>query len=267
MPKWIDWSRWDHLLGAEMDVEIAKKIGCCPSSISYRRAKLEIPNGARWRRVDWSKWDHLLGVESDPKIAKKAGCIQSSVWYRRKKLGIGKSNVRAIDWTQWDRLLGKETDCEVAKRIGCSQSTVTVRRQKLGIKPNKKARIDWSRWDYLLGTKTDKEVAKSIGCEREAVTSRRYKLGIPRSQMKGWKKLSCPVEVTTTTPIEIPPEMRAALKSLDPRTRDILMRRFGIGRNRETLKRIGKGYGLTRERIRQLEEMGLQRLQFLLRRI
>ena len=85
--------------------------------------------------------------------------------------------------------------------------------------------------------------------------------------MKGWNKVSCSVEVVATTPIENTPEMRKALEGLNPRTRDILMRRFGIERNRETLKKIGEGYGLTRERIRQLEEMGLQQLKFLLRRI
>lgn len=46
----------------------------------------------------------------------------------------------------------------------------------------------------------------------------------------------------------------AALQSLDARSRDIIVRRFGIGKEeKETLESIGKEYGITRERVRQIE--------------
>lgn len=46
----------------------------------------------------------------------------------------------------------------------------------------------------------------------------------------------------------------AALQALDARSRDIIIRRFGIGKEeKETLESIGKEYGITRERVRQIE--------------
>lgn len=52
------------------------------------------------------------------------------------------------------------------------------------------------------------------------------------------------------------------VKSLSDRNRDIVLRRFGLksGR-RETLESIGQGYGITRERVRQIEEYSLKNLR------
>lgn len=51
------------------------------------------------------------------------------------------------------------------------------------------------------------------------------------------------------------------LKEVPQRTQDVLNRRFGIGEERETLESIGKEYNLTRERIRQIENKGLDTIQ------
>lgn len=52
------------------------------------------------------------------------------------------------------------------------------------------------------------------------------------------------------------------LSILPERTRDILSRRFGIGEFQpETLESIGISYGITRERVRQIEQVGLQNLK------
>ncbi len=51
------------------------------------------------------------------------------------------------------------------------------------------------------------------------------------------------------------------LKGLTPRNRDILSRRFGLkSGKKETLESIGKSYGITRERVRQIEESTLAQL-------
>lgn len=51
------------------------------------------------------------------------------------------------------------------------------------------------------------------------------------------------------------------LDSLEPRTRDVLYRRFGLnGLEEETLEEISHRYGLTRERIRQIEARALAHL-------
>ncbi len=49
------------------------------------------------------------------------------------------------------------------------------------------------------------------------------------------------------------------ISSLQERTRDIVSRRFGIFQEeRETLESIGEGYGITRERVRQIEKEGVR---------
>jgi len=52
------------------------------------------------------------------------------------------------------------------------------------------------------------------------------------------------------------------LKSLNPRTQDIVSRRFGLKTgNVETLESIGKKYKITRERVRQIEEVALREVR------
>src|SRR3989338_4586669 len=51
------------------------------------------------------------------------------------------------------------------------------------------------------------------------------------------------------------------VKNLSVRNRDIVSRRFGLKTGKkETLESIGKGYGITRERVRQIEEFSLAQL-------
>ena len=54
----------------------------------------------------------------------------------------------------------------------------------------------------------------------------------------------------------------SAINELTERERDILILRYGLNKNGPmTLDEIGKGYGLTRERIRQIEEKTLSKLR------
>lgn len=54
----------------------------------------------------------------------------------------------------------------------------------------------------------------------------------------------------------------ALLNNLSPRSRDIMVRRFGINSGeKETLESIGQDYGITRERVRQVEEDALKNLK------
>ncbi|MDP3697586.1 MAG: sigma factor-like helix-turn-helix DNA-binding protein [Candidatus Taylorbacteria bacterium] len=51
------------------------------------------------------------------------------------------------------------------------------------------------------------------------------------------------------------------VKNLSTRNRDIISRRFGLKTGKkETLESIGKSYGITRERVRQIEEFSLKQL-------
>src|SRR5207247_9332456 len=52
---------------------------------------------------------------------------------------------------------------------------------------------------------------------------------------------------------------RKLLEGLSPREAQVLRMRFGIEeRTEHTLEQVGKAYGLTRERIRQIEEKALR---------
>ena len=62
-------------------------------------------------------------------------------------------------------------------------------------------------------------------------------------------------------------DMEAVLCSLDVRQADVLRLYFGFGgREKLTLEEIGRRYGLTRERIRQIENQALRRLRHPVRR-
>ena len=53
-------------------------------------------------------------------------------------------------------------------------------------------------------------------------------------------------------------QVQRLLAGLDPRTAEIVRRRFGIDRDESTLEEIGQIYGVTRERIRQIEARALR---------
>ena len=53
-------------------------------------------------------------------------------------------------------------------------------------------------------------------------------------------------------------QVEALLAGLEPRAAEIIRRRFGIDRDEQTLEEIGQIYGLTRERIRQIEATALR---------
>ena len=56
---------------------------------------------------------------------------------------------------------------------------------------------------------------------------------------------------------------KALLETLPERARDVLEKRYGLGKDGETftLEAIGQSYGITRERVRQIENYGIQSIQ------
>ncbi len=55
--------------------------------------------------------------------------------------------------------------------------------------------------------------------------------------------------------------VRAWLSTLEDNERDILSLRYGLGGDPETLEKIGRRFGVTRERIRQIETRALRKLR------
>ncbi len=51
------------------------------------------------------------------------------------------------------------------------------------------------------------------------------------------------------------------LKDLPDKHQEVISRRFGLKSEKETLESIGEDFGVTRERVRQIEEDGLKRLE------
>jgi RNA polymerase primary sigma factor len=74
------------------------------------------------------------------------------------------------------------------------------------------------------------------------------------------KERATPAEAALTTLLRT--ELENALDTLSPRERRVLLLRFGLidGRGR-TLEEVGKRFGLTRERIRQIEAKALSKLR------
>jgi RNA polymerase primary sigma factor len=57
-------------------------------------------------------------------------------------------------------------------------------------------------------------------------------------------------------------ELEAALSALDPRMRQVIERRYGLdGQASQTLEELGATFGITRERVRQLESKALRELR------
>jgi len=56
--------------------------------------------------------------------------------------------------------------------------------------------------------------------------------------------------------------VRDLLNQLPAKQREVIERRFGLkGGERETLESIGKSYGICRERVRQIEKVGLVKMK------
>lgn len=74
------------------------------------------------------------------------------------------------------------------------------------------------------------------------------------------KETVSPLEMTIQTTLT--QEIRKVLASLSPREAKILRMRFGIDETREyTLEELGRQFGISRERIRQIENIALRKLK------
>ena len=114
------------------------------------------------------------------------------------------------------------------------------------------------------GTVSDKDLAVDMEWTTEEVSQFR---AIPREAeypeiIDDWDKILPEQEdVNAFDQAETESIITDALAALPEREADIIRMRFGIGRDADmTLEEIGQIYGVTRERIRQIEAKGLDRL-------
>ena len=74
------------------------------------------------------------------------------------------------------------------------------------------------------------------------------------------KNIPDPVEVASA--LLLKEQLEDVLNTLTPREKDVLRLRYGLEDGRErTLEEIGKSFGVTRERIRQIETKALRKLR------
>ena len=69
----------------------------------------------------------------------------------------------------------------------------------------------------------------------------------------------------TTAPFDISHIFHTILESLAEKERSVISRRIGLTGNRETLQEIGDTYGITRERVRQIEDVGIKKIGRIMR--
>ena len=69
--------------------------------------------------------------------------------------------------------------------------------------------------------------------------------------------------MSTTISFKPKQTTKRLLSVLPDRAREIIIKRYGLGKNTEkmTLDAIGKLYGITRERVRQIKEKAIRRLR------
>jgi RNA polymerase primary sigma factor len=127
---------------------------------------------------------------------------------------------------------------------------------------------------------TDEEIAEELGISRRRVTQYRAAAVTPTSLDASLgdedsNRISDVVEdERADTPYEQLEEktntnlVRAMLGKLDDREATILQLRFNLnGEREETLEEIGKRFGVTRERIRQIQEMALTKLRKMIEKL
>jgi RNA polymerase primary sigma factor len=89
---------------------------------------------------------------------------------------------------------------------------------------------------------------------------------LPLAQPSGYPLLASPVEATLQQ--DRSARLQQLLEVLTPRERRIIMLRFGLGGEGEhTLEQIGKQFDLSRERIRQIEQVAMEKLRGSSRRL
>ncbi len=144
----------------------------------------------------------------------------------------------------------------------------------LGEKLAKMRRVSLQMSDELGREPTDEELGEEIGIASEKV-ARLKSVGIRPASLDAPIAESDSTEFSEVigddeaqTPFELLRdknllgEVEGLLEVLDPREKKIISQRFGLdGGKPKTLEDVGKDFGITRERIRQLQNIALAKLR------
>src|SRR5712664_97255 len=144
----------------------------------------------------------------------------------------------------------------------------------LGEKLAKMRRVSLQMSDELGRPPTDEELGEEIGIASEKVARlksvgiRPASLDAPIAENDSTEFAEVIGDDGAQTPFELLRdknllgEVEGLLEVLDPRERKIISQRFGLdGGKAKTLEDVGKDFGITRERIRQLQNIALAKLR------
>jgi RNA polymerase primary sigma factor len=139
------------------------------------------------------------------------------------------AKVRRVSLQMSEELGREPTDEELGEEVGIASEKV-ARLKSVGIRP--------ASLDALIGDDDSAEFGETIGDE-DAQT---------------------PFELLRDKNLRN--EMGGLLEVLDHREKKIIFQRFGLDRGKpKTLEDVGKNFGVTRERIRQLQNIALAKLR------
>src|SRR5437899_564480 len=145
---------------------------------------------------------------------------------------------------------------------------------QLGEKLAKMRRVSLQMSDELGREPTDEELGEEIGIASEKVARlksvgiRPASLDAPIAENDSTEFSEVIGDHEAQTPFELLRdknllgEVEGLLEVLDPREKKIISQRFGLdGGKPKTLEDVGKDFGITRERIRQLQNIALAKLR------
>ena len=160
------------------------------------------------------------------------------------------------------------------KRALANQSKTIRLPVHLADKVAKVRRVSLQMSDELGREPTDDELGEEIGIDSDKITRiksvgiRPASLDAPIADNDSTEFGEVIGDDTAQTPFELLRdknllgEVDGLLEALDPRERKIISQRFGLdGAEPKTLEDVGKDFGITRERIRQLQNVALAKLR------
>jgi len=160
------------------------------------------------------------------------------------------------------------------KRALANQSKTIRLPVHLVDKISKMRRVSLQISEELGREPTDDELAEEIGISRRKVSQiktvsvRPASLDAPISDDDATEFGEIVADEDAQTPFELlrdknlRGELRELLQVLDDRERKIIFQRFGLdGGKPKTLEEVGKKFGVTRERIRQLQNLALAKMR------
>jgi len=160
------------------------------------------------------------------------------------------------------------------KRALANQSKTIRVPVHLADKLAKMRRVSLQMSDELGREPTDDELGEEIGIDIDKITRlksvgiRPTSLDAPIAENDSTEFAEVIGDDETQTPFELLRdknllgEVDGLLEVLDPRERKIISQRFGLdGGKPKTLEDVGKDFGITRERIRQLQNIALAKLR------